>query len=65
MTVRIYTAQYEASHGRKPRQSRDYRTSRWAFQIDRDPTPVLIIAAYKEAVRQAQAMARHSVTVLP
>lgn len=63
--IRVDTLKYEASHGRKPRQSRDYQASPWAFQIDVETTPVFITASYKDALKQAKAMAQCSVTVLP
>jgi len=63
--IRIETITYEAAHGHKPRQSRQYRTSPWAFQIDLDPTPVFITASYADAVKQAKTRAQYSITVLP
>ena len=63
--IRIDTRKFEAVHHRTPRQPRGYRVSPWAFQIDIDPTPVFITAAYKDALAQAKARAQYSVTVLP
>jgi len=65
MAIRLDTSRYERAHGRKPRQPRDYPVSPWAFQIDDDPRPVFIAAAYRDAVRQAKARARKRVIVLP
>jgi len=65
MTVRIDTRKYEASHGRKPRQSREFKTSLWAFQIDLNPTAVWINRSYRDAVKHAKALADFSITVLP
>ena len=63
--ITVDTTRYEATHGRTPRQDRHYATSPWAFQIDRDPTPVFFTARYRDAVKQAQALATYSITVLP
>lgn len=63
--IRVATIKYEASHGHKPRQPRQYAVSPWAFQIDQDPTPVFITACYMDAVRQAKKQAQYSITVLP
>jgi hypothetical protein len=63
--IRIDTLKYEASHGHTPRQSRGYQVSPWAFQLDMSTTPVFITASYKDALKQAKAMAQCSVTVLP
>ena len=63
--IRINTLKYEAAHGRTPRQPREYQVSPWAFQLDMSTTPVFITASYKDALRQAKALAQDSVTVLP
>ena len=63
--IRIDTTRYEATHGHRPRQPRHYTVSPWAFQIDRDPQPVCITASYRDAVKQAQALATFAITVLP
>ena len=63
--ISINTRQYEAVHGHTPRQARFHSTSTWTFAIDTDPTPVFIIASYAGAVKQAKALARSSITVLP
>jgi hypothetical protein len=64
-TIQVDTHKYAASHGHTPRQPRDFQTSGWAFQIDRNPAPVFIHASYKDAVMQAKALAHYSITVLP
>jgi len=63
--IRVDTLKYEASHGRKPRQSREYQASPWAFQIDLSTTPVFITASYTVALKAAKALAQDRVTVLP
>ena len=42
--IRVDTRQYVVSHGHLPRQPREIPVSPWAFQIDHDPTPVLLTA---------------------
>lgn len=63
--ITVSTLKFEASHGRKPRQPREYAACPWAFQIDSKAEPVFITASYPEALRQAKKLARYSVTVLP
>ena len=65
MAIHIDTTRYEATHSRTPRQDHHYATSPWAFQIDRGPEPVFITASYRDAVKQALALATYSITVLP
>ena len=63
--VRVVTLQYEATHGHKSRQPRGHATWPWAFQIDLHPTPVIITASYKDALRKAKSQAKFCVTVWP
>lgn len=65
MAIRIVTREYEYVHGHKPRQTRFYRVSPWAFEIDEQEPPIFITASYKIALKQAKAQAQYSVTVLP
>jgi hypothetical protein len=64
-TIYVKTLRYEITHGHKPRQARASKMSPWAFQIDTSKEPVFITASYKDALKQAKAMAQYSVTVLP
>ena len=65
MAISVNTRKYEDSHGRKPRQPREYRTSPWAFQIDRNHEPVFITANYQDALKHAKTLAQYEATVLP
>lgn len=64
-TIYVKTLRYEITHGHTPRQPRGHNVSPWAFQIDETPTPVFITASYKDALKQAKALAQYRVTVLP
>ena len=50
----------KACHGHTPRQSRQYRVSPWAFQLDHQPEPIWITASYQETLRQAKARAQEA-----
>jgi len=65
MAIKVDTRVYQAHYGHKPRQTCFCPVSTWAFEVDGQEPPVFINASYKTALKQAKAMAQHTVEVLP
>ena len=61
----VETAQYEWKHGQKPNRQCHGLECGWAFWIDSQEQQTILVGTYRRALRQAKAMAQHTVTVVP
>ena len=65
MSITVETIQYEWKHGQKPHQQCHGLAVGWVFWIDSQERQTILVGTYRRALRQAKAMAKHTVTVVP